>query len=295
MEENTILRVDGLHEHFKISRTMTIKAVDGVSFTIQKGEVFGFVGESGSGKSTIARTIMGLYPPTGGEVWYKGNRISDRAVYRQNEADIHRSMQIIFQDSAAALNPRMTVEAIISEPLKVNHLYPDKAALREQLLFLLDRVGLDESYLPKYPPELSGGQRQRVAIARGISTDPDLIIADEPVASLDVSIQAQIITLFQHLQQEHQFSFLLIAHDLAVIKFISSRVGVMLHGRLVELAPTKELFANPLHPYTKALLSAMPVPDPRFEKNRKRVDYDPALLADCRVMQEVSPGHFVLK
>lgn len=294
MEENTILRVDGLHEHFKISRTMTIKAVDGVSFTIQKGEVFGLVGESGSGKSTIARTIMGLYPPTGGEVWYKGNRISDRAVYRQNEADIHRSMQIIFQDSAAALNPRMTVEAIISEPLKVNHLYPDKAALREQLLFLLDRVGLDESYLPKYPPELSGGQRQRVAIARGISTDPDLIIADEPVASLDVSIQAQIITLFQHLQQEHQFSFLLIAHDLAVIKFISSRVGVMLHGRLVELAPTKELFANPLHPYTKALLSAMPVPDPRFEKNRKRVDYDPALLADCRVMQEVSPGHFVL-
>ena len=295
MEENTILRVDGLHEHFKISRTMTIKAVDGVSFTIQKGEVFGLVGESGSGKSTIARTIMGLYPPTGGEVWYKGNRISDRAVYRQNEADIHRSMQIIFQDSAAALNPRMTVEAIISEPLKVNHLYPDKATLREQLLFLLDRVGLDESYLPKYPPELSGGQRQRVAIARGISTDPDLIIADEPVASLDVSIQAQIITLFQHLQQEHQFSFLLIAHDLAVIKFISSRVGVMLHGRLVELAPTKELFANPLHPYTKALLSAMPVPDPRFEKNRKRVDYDPALLADCRVMQEVSPGHFVLK
>lgn len=295
MEENTILRVDGLHEHFKISRTMTIKAVDGVSFTIQKGEVFGLVGESGSGKSTIARTIMGLYPPTGGEVWYKGNRISDRAVYRQNEADIHRSMQIIFQDSAAALNPRMTVEAIISEPLKVNHLYPDKATLREQLLFLLDRVGLDESYLSKYPPELSGGQRQRVAIARGISTDPDLIIADEPVASLDVSIQAQIITLFQHLQQEHQFSFLLIAHDLAVIKFISSRVGVMLHGRLVELAPTKELFANPLHPYTKALLSAMPVPDPRFEKNRKRVDYDPALLADCRVMQEVSTGHFVLK
>lgn len=295
MEENAILRVNELREYFRISRSMTIKAVDGVSFDVKKGEVFGLVGESGSGKSTLARTVMGLYPPTSGEIWYKGNRISDREIYRQNEADIHRGMQIIFQDSAAALNPRMTVEEIIAEPLKVNHLYADKAALRERLLLLLDRVGLDESYLPKYPPEISGGQRQRVAIARGISTDPELIIADEPVASLDVSIQAQIITLFQHLQREHQFSFLLIAHDLAVIKFISNRVGVMLHGSLVELAPTKELFANPLHSYTKALLSAMPVPDPRFEKKRQRVDYDPAQLSPNTSLQEVSPGHFVLR
>lgn len=294
-ETEEILRVTDLEKHFRINNRLTIKAVDGVSFGVKKGEVFGLVGESGSGKSTVARTIMGIYAPTGGSVYYKGTKISDPAVYRRQQNDIHRSMQIIFQDSAAALNPRMTVAEIVAEPIKVNRIITDKAALRERLLFLLGRVGLDESCLSKYPPELSGGQRQRAAIARGISTDPDLIIADEPVASLDVSIQAQIITLFQHLQQEHQFSFLLIAHDLSVIKFLTTRVAVMLHGKLVELAPTKELFANPLHAYTKSLLSAVPIPDPRFEKARSRIDYDTSTLNSDGMLVEVLPGHFVLK
>jgi len=295
MNPEEILRVCKLKQHFHINNDLTIKAVDGVTFQVNKSEVFGLVGETGSGKSTVARTIMGIHPATGGEVFFKGNRISDKEIYMQNKNDIHRNMQIIFQDSAAALNPRMTVEQIITEPLKVNRIIKNKNELQEKLESLLLEVGLDNSYKTKYPSEISGGQRQRVAIARCLSTSPDLVIADEPIASLDVSIQAQIITLFQRLQHEREFSFLLIAHDLSIIKFICDKVAVMLHGRLMEIGTTKEIFENPLHPYTQSLLSAVPVPDPIFERNKKLLGYDVKSTETSGEMVEVSDGHYVLK
>jgi oligopeptide transport system ATP-binding protein len=294
MNTAEILRVCNLKRYFQINKELTIKAVDGVSFQINQGEIFGLVGESGSGKSTVARTIMGIYPPTGGKVYYKGIRISEKQIYNQNRSDIHQNMQIIFQDSAAALNPRMKVGQIIAEPLKVNHLIGEKHELWDKVDSLLLEVGLDPSFKTKYPPEISGGQRQRVAIARSLSTSPNLIIADEPVASLDVSIQAQIITLFQRLQQERKFSFLLIAHDLSVIKYICDKVAVMLQGKLMEVAPAKVLFENPLHPYTRSLLSAVPIPDPIYERKKKLLEYDAQGAKIGGEMVEVSSGHYVL-
>lgn len=295
MNLNSILEVRNLKQYFHVNKNLTIKAIDDVSFQIGKGEIFGLVGETGSGKSTIARTVMGIHPPTGGEMYYKGNMISDKKIFQQNKKDIQRNMQIIFQDTAAALNPRMTVEKIIAEPLKINHIISRKEELKKKIDSLLLEVGLDSSFKSKYPGEISGGQRQRVAIARCIAMNPDLIIADEPIASLDISIQAQIVTLFQHLQRKHGFSFLFIAHDLSIIRFISDKVGVMLQGKLMEMAPTKELFENPLHPYTKALLSAIPVPDPIYERNKKILTYDVASIQADGQMIEVTPGHFVYK
>ncbi|MBV7276208.1 ABC transporter ATP-binding protein [Clostridium sp. PL3] len=293
MNSETIIDVRNLKQHFYINKNFTIKAVDDVSFQVNKGEIFGLVGETGSGKSTIARTIMGIYPITSGEVYFKGNMISDKNIYNQNKKDIQKNMQIIFQDSAAALNPRMTVEKIIAEPLQVNHIINSKEELQKKIDDLMSVVGLDRSYKSKYPGEISGGQRQRIAIARSIGMKPDLIIADEPIASLDVSIQAQIVTLFQRLQKEYGFTFIFIAHDLSIIRFISDRVGVMFHGKLMELAPTKELFNKPVHPYTQALLSAVPVPDPVYERNKKIFTYDEENIKSDGKMVEVSPGHFV--
>ena len=295
MNASEILSVCNLKQYFHINKNLTIKAIDGITFEINKGEVFGLVGETGSGKSTVARTIMGIYPPTDGEVFFKGNMISKKEIYAQNKKDIHKNMQIIFQDSAAALNPRMTVEQIIAEPMTVNRIMRKKNELRDKLESLLQEVGLDNTYKTKYPAEISGGQRQRVAIARCVSTSPDLIIADEPIASLDVSIQAQIINLFQRLQREHGFSFLFIAHDLSIIKFICDRVAVMLNGKIMEIAATKELFTNPLHPYTQSLLSAVPVPDPVYERNKKLLDYDANSAKTDGIMVEVTPGHYVMK
>ena len=294
MDKNLILEVRELKQHFRINDRLTIKAIDGVTFGIRQGEVFGLVGESGCGKSTFARSVTGIYRPTEGEVFYRGALVSgkaaDAAAVRQRQTEL----QTVFQDSAASLNPRMTVEEIILEPFRILPNRPDPQTQREKLLQLMQDVGMAQTYLQKHPGELSGGQRQRVAIARALITDPAFVVADEPVASLDISIQAQIISLFQHMQREHGFTFLLIAHDLSVVRFICDRVGVMLHGKLVEMAPTKELFSNPAHPYTKALLSAIHVPDPVYERNKTILEYDTAAPLGG-VFEEISAGHWLLR
>ncbi|MCI2106361.1 MAG: ATP-binding cassette domain-containing protein [Intestinimonas sp.] len=294
MSTEIILKVSHLKQDFPISRKLTVHAVDDVSFQIHRGEIFGLVGESGSGKSTVARSIMGLYRLTDGEVWFKKNKISDKRVYRKNRADIQKNVQIIFQDSAAALNPRMTVRDIIAEPIQASHLCPRTEELDARIDELLGQVGLETSYRTKYPSEISGGQRQRVAIARSIGTRPELIIADEPIASLDVSIQAQIINLFRRLQREYGFAFLFIAHDLSIVRFLSNRVGVMLRGRMLELGETETLYQTPLHPYTKALLSAVPVADPVYERAKKRLEFDPDTLPQGGTLLEKAPGHWVM-
>ena len=294
MDKNLILEVRELKQHFRINDRLTIKAIDGVTFGIRQGEVFGLVGESGCGKSTFARSVTGIYRPTEGEVFYRGALVSgkaaDAAAVRQRQTEL----QTVFQDSAASLNPRMTVEEIILEPFRILPNRPDPQTQREKLLQLMQDVGMAQTYLQKRPGELSGGQRQRVAIARALITDPAFVVADEPVASLDISIQAQIISLFQHMQREHGFTFLLIAHDLSVVRFICDRVGVMLHGKLVELAPTKELFSNPLHPYTQALLSAIHVPDPVYERKKTILEYDTKTPLGG-AFEEVIKAHWLLK
>lgn len=264
--KEVLLDVQHLCHTFPISKKSSIKAVDDVSFQICQGEIFGLVGESGSGKSTIARCIMNIYSPQSGRILYKGIDTCNKKAFRENKKMLQRERALIFQDSASSLNGRMKVGDIIAEPMKIQHITPPRGTYRKEAEFQMHYVGLDKDYLEQYPTELSGGQRQRVAIARALSMEPKLLVADEPVASLDVSIQAQIINLFKHLQKEHGFSFLFISHDLAMVEFLCDRVGVMYHGKLVEEAPVKELFENPQHPYTKALLSAIPIPDPQKER-----------------------------
>lgn len=293
MSEN-ILEVRSLTHSFKLSKKAIIKAVDDVSFDIKKGEIFGLVGESGSGKSTVARCIMSIYEPTTGEINYKGINICDPKQVKANKKVLQTTRQLIFQDSTSSLNQRMSVADIISEPMIINHTHPPRGSYRAEAEFQLSYVGMDASYLDKYPPELSGGMRQRVAIARALSMEPELLVADEPIASLDVSIQAQIINLFKHLQREHGFTFLFIAHDLAVVRYLCDRVGVMCAGKLVELAPTKELFNNPQHEYTKSLLSAIPIPDPQIERARKLQEFDTRSICRDGEFKEISEGHFVL-
>lgn len=291
---NVLLSVRNYTQHFPVSASLTIYAVNGISFDLRRGEIFGLVGESGCGKSTVARAIMGITIPTAGEIRFKDFLISDKRSYREHRKDIQRNMQVIFQDSAAALNPRMKVSEIIAEPFIINRLFPDRVRRQAEVDRLLTLVGLDTGYGNKFPGEISGGQRQRVAIARSIAMNPELIVADEPVASLDVSIQAQIVTLFQHLQRQHNFTFLFIAHDLSMVRYICNRVGVMCAGKLVELAPTKELFQKPQHPYTQALLSAIPTPDPLYERSKKIIPYTihpDDFNGDWR---ETSSEHFVL-
>lgn len=270
---DVLLSVRNLTHRFQMSKKTYLTAVDDISFDIKKGEIFGLVGESGSGKSTVARCIMNLYQPSAGEIWYKDINVCDRKEFRSNKKILQTERQLIFQDSSSSLNQRMKVLDIVAEPMKINHITPPRGSYRDEAIFQLSYVGLDESFIERYPAELSGGQRQRVAIARAVSMEPELLVADEPVASLDVSIQAQVINLFKHLQKEHGFSFLFIAHDLAMVKYLCDRVGVMYNGKLVEVAPTKELFENPKHDYTKALLSAIPIPDPKKERGRKIIVY----------------------
>lgn len=294
MSEN-ILEVEHLTHAFTLDKKTKIKAVDDVSFQIKQGEILGIVGESGSGKSTLARCIMNIYEPNAGVVRFHGINVLDRAAFRANKKLLQTQRQMIFQDSASSLNQRMKAVDIISEPLKINHIKTARKTTKAEAAFQLQTVGLDESFLERYPSQMSGGQRQRVAIARALTTEPDLLIADEPVASLDVSIQAQIINLFRHLQQEHGFSILFIAHDLAMVEFLCDRVGVMYHGKLVELADTTELYEHPLHPYTKILLSAIPIPDPIAERKKVRPDYSAMKFDTEGQLVEVAPGHFVLQ
>lgn len=294
MSEN-ILEVEHLTHAFTLDKKTKIKAVDDVSFQIKQGEILGIVGESGSGKSTLARCIMNIYEPNAGVVRFHGINVLDRAAFRTNKKLLQTQRQMIFQDSASSLNQRMKAVDIISEPLKINHIKTARKTAKAEAAFQLQTVGLDESFLERYPSQMSGGQRQRVAIARALTTEPDLLIADEPVASLDVSIQAQIINLFRHLQKEHGFSILFIAHDLAMVEFLCDRVGVMYHGKLVELADTTELYEHPLHPYTKMLLSAIPIPDPIAERKKVRPDYSAMKFDTEGQLVEVAPGHFVLQ
>lgn len=256
---SVLLDVRHLTHSFTLSGKLTVKVVDDVSFQIRKGEIFGLVGESGSGKSTVACCIMNVYRPSGNEskILYKGADTCDPKIFRANRKMFQATRQIIFQDSDSSLNQRMKVWDIITEPMRIQHRVPRRGSYRAEAEFQMYYVGLDAGYLDKYPSELSGGQRQRVAIARALTMEPELLVADEPLASLDVSIQAQIVNLFRHLQKEHGFSFLFIAHDLAMVKYLCDRVGVMRQGRLVEVGETEKLFAAPQHPYTRELLGAI--------------------------------------
>lgn len=288
------LDVRHLTHQFRITKNAVIRAVDDVSFQIRDGEIFGLVGESGSGKSTVARCVMNIYQPTSGHILFQDVDICDKKQFRAHRRELQRQRQLIFQDSTSSLNQRMKVADIIAEPMKIQHMTPPRGSYRAEAAFQLHYVGMDESYLDKYPSEMSGGQRQRVAIARALSMEPKLLVADEPIASLDVSIQAQIINLFQHLREEHGFSILFIAHDLAMVEYLCDRVGVMYQGKLVEVAPSEKLFANPLHPYTKVLLSAIPLPDPIRERQRQHLDIQDMVFCREGVLREVEPEHFVL-
>jgi len=289
-----ILQVRELAHCFRLGKRNVLRALDGVSFQIRRGEIFGLVGESGSGKSTVARCVMNLLSPTSGSILYQGIDLCDRKQVRANQKFLQTSRQLIFQDTASSLNQRMKVADIIAEPMAIHRITPPRGSFRAEAEFQLHYVGMDPACLDKYPAELSGGQRQRVAIARALSMEPELLVADEPVSALDVSIQAQILNLFKHLQAEHGFTFLFIAHDLSVVRYLCDRVGVLCRGRLVECAPTRELFRFPMHSYTKALLSAIPFPDPRREKARVLREFDTETLGRGGVLREAAPDHFVL-
>ncbi|KAF0815594.1 Oligopeptide ABC transporter, ATP-binding protein OppF [Bacillus sp. ZZV12-4809] len=269
MANEALLQVNNLKKHFSMGKGQTLKAVDDVSFHIKKGETFGIVGESGCGKSTAGRTIIGLYNRTEGEVLYDGKNV--HTLTEKERFAFHKKMQMIFQDPYASLNPRSTVQEIISEPMEVHGLYPNKKERLERVYQLLEDVGLNRDHANRYPHEFSGGQRQRIGIARALALDPEFIIADEPISALDVSVQAQVVNLLKGLQKKKGLTYLFIAHDLSMVKHISDRIGVMYLGNLVELTTSENLYKNPLHPYTQALLSAIPIPDPDVEDHRERI------------------------
>jgi len=267
----TLLEVKNLKQYFNIQMGMfnskPLKAVDDVSFSIRKGETLGLVGESGCGKTTVGRTILNLYKPTAGEIWYDGKKIETPADIKE----FRKKATMVFQDPYSSLNPRMTVEDIIAEPLDVHKLYKTKEERRERILELMAHVGLNSEHASRYAHEFSGGQRQRIGIARSLAVNPEFIVCDEPVSALDVSIQAQVINMFDELQEKFGLTYLFIAHDLLVVRHISDRIAVMYLGKMVELADANEIYENPLHPYSQSLMSAVPVPDPKIARNNKRI------------------------
>lgn len=296
MSRKILLEVKNLKQYFPLGRKGVVKAIDDVSFHIYEGETFGLVGESGSGKSTTGRTIIRLYNPTSGEVIFDDKVISHKKLPKDDKLYVNKNMQMIFQDPMACLNPRMTVMDIIAEGLDIHGIYKTKEERTKRVYELLKTVGLNEQHANRYPHEFSGGQRQRIGIARALAVEPKFIIADEPISALDVSIQAQVVNLLRKLQKENGLTYLFIAHDLSMVKYISDRIGVMYKGKLVELASSDDLYENPLHPYTKSLLSAIPLPDPDYEKTRKRIKYDPSIhnySTESPEWIEIRPDHFI--
>lgn len=275
IDENTtpLLTVDHLKQYFKVSGSFTVKAVEDVSFKIYPGETYGLVGESGSGKSTIGRSIIRLYDPTAGEIRFNGLDISGK-MSKADSQTLRTQMQMIFQDPMASLNPRKKVEDIIGEGLDIHHKCKNKEERDEMVKAILAKVGLAPEHATRYPHQFSGGQRQRIGIARALIMNPKLIIADECISALDVSIQAQVVNLMKDIQQETGTAYLFIAHDLSMVKYISDRIGVLHLGHLLETGTTDEIFENPIHPYTKSLLSAIPTPNPIVEKTRSAESYD---------------------
>lgn len=313
MSEQTILEVKDLKRHFHVGSGKVLKAVDGINFSIKRGETFGLVGESGCGKSTAGRTIIRLYEATSGQVLFNGENIYKLKGDKLRK--FNRNMQMVFQDPYASLNPRMTVENIIGEGIDIHRLYTGKQR-KERIYKLLQDVGLNEEHAGRFPHEFSGGQRQRIGIARALAIEPQFIIADEPISALDVSVQAQVVNLFKQLQKERGLTYLFIAHDLAMVKHISDRIGVMYLGKMMEVTTSEALYAKPLHPYTVSLLSAIPIPDPEVERKRERIILEgevpsplnppsgcpfrtrcPKAMTECAgavpAMKEVEPGHFV--
>ncbi len=268
-----LLHVENLKQYFRISSSYTTKAVDGISFDIWAGETYGLVGESGSGKSTTGRAIIRLYDPTGGKIIFDGHDISGK-MSKEDERYLRTNMQMIFQDPMACLNPRKKVKEIIAQGLEIHHLYKDQKDLDDKVYAIIEKVGLSKEHATRYPHQFSGGQRQRIGIARALVMNPKLVIADEAISALDVSIQAQVVNLMKDLQDELGTTYLFIAHDLSMVKYISDRIGVMHLGHIVETGTTDEIFDNPVHPYTRSLLSAIPHPNPRVEKKRIAVEYD---------------------
>ena len=257
-------------KHFQAGKGKTLKAVDGVSLTIYRGETLGVVGESGCGKSTLGRTLIKLYEPTAGQIIYGGKDLQELKTTEERKA-FQKNMQMIFQDPYSSLNPRKTVLEIVSEGIRIHEPERNAEDVRQSVYRLLELVGLNQKHATRYPHEFSGGQRQRIGIARALAVNPEFIIADEPIAALDVSIQAQIVNLLKELQEKRDLTYLFIAHDLAMVRYISDRIAVMYLGKVVELASSDRLYQKPLHPYTEALLSAIPVPDPRIERTRERI------------------------
>ena len=289
-----LLKVNKLRQHFKISRNFTVKAVNGVSFEIYSGETYGLVGESGSGKTTIGRSIIRLYDPTDGEIFFNRDKISGELNHKTWRR-LRKNMQMIFQDPMSSLNPRKKIGDIIGEGLDIHKLYSSQKERNEIISEILKKVGLSPAHAERYPQQFSGGQRQRVGIARALVMNPKLIIADECISALDVSIQAQVVNLMKDIQAETKCAYLFIAHDLSMVKYISDRIGVLHKGYLVETGTTKEIFSNPIHPYTKNLLSAVPQPNPIVEKQRRATfyEYDNLDYEKC-TMERVSDTHFFL-
>ncbi len=290
-----LLLVKNLRQYFKISRSFTVKAVDDVSFEIYPGETYGLVGESGSGKTTIGRSLIRLYDPTDGEIFFDGKKISS-TLDKPTEKMLRRNMQMIFQDPMSSLNPRKKIGDIIAEGLDIHRLYSDATERKALVGTILRKVGLSPAHAERYPQQFSGGQRQRVGIARALVMNPKLIIADECISALDVSIQAQVVNLMKDIQAETNCAYLFIAHDLSMVKYISDRIGVLYKGRLVETGLTREIFANPLHPYTRSLFSAVPQPNPAVERRRKLLTYDESSEFFARgEMVQASSTHSFLK